>query len=508
MNPRTSEPRNPRTKVWLLALALAGYLAGTAALAWTRMPQPDEGHFANAGYELAFHGRLAMPMWTEWVSSLDRHMYVQMPLYYVQLAAWVKAFGFGLRAVRMNSVLWGFILVLAWGAIVRALTREWIAGLLGVVLIGFNYDIMNMTSARYDPMCAALSAAGVACYLVLRERHLIAAVLAANGCLAAAVLTHPFGVIGLIGFGVFFLALDLRRMSVAVVASAVTPYAIAAAGWGVYILQDPVAFKAQLAANAHGRVAGLSHPLQLLALELRERYLERFGGWRADVPVLMRVKVLILAAYLAAGVACLVVRDLRRRPEVLALAAWAALAFGVIAIADSNRWYIYLLHAIPIYTAVLAIWGAWLLSRGAWRKYAVAAGVAGWVLFAVGTVALRVRLDDYGRLYVPTLAYLQSHAGPRDLIMAGGEFGPGLGFEDRVLDDPKFGFRNGKSPDWIVYDKLHDERMEEWARTTPALVQHIREVLSGYQLVLDNRQPYNYYRVYRRPQSDRRIVER
>src|SRR5437016_403989 len=104
----------------IAGVILAGYIAGTSALAWTRMPQPDEGHFANAGYELAYHGRLAMPMWTEWVSSLDRHVYVQMPLYYVQLAPWVRTFGFTLRAVRMNSVFWGAWLVVAWGAIVWA----------------------------------------------------------------------------------------------------------------------------------------------------------------------------------------------------------------------------------------------------------------------------------------------------------------------------------------------------------------------------------------------------
>jgi hypothetical protein len=357
---------------------------------------------------------------------------------------------------------------------------------------------MNLTSVRYDPMCAALGTAGVASYLALRERRLATAVLMANACLAAAVLTHPFGAFGVMGFLTFFVLLDLRRVSAPIVLAAAAPYAIAFGAWGVYILQDPTDFRNQITANAHGRVADVSRPLALLITELRERYLERYAGWRPDVPPLMRIKVVFLLAYVAGVLGCLFSPRLRRERSVVALVVWAVLSFASLMVLDSNRWYVYLLHVIPIFVAVLAVWLGALWARGPRMRFAVQAAMAAWILFSIGTVGLRARLNDYDRLYAPTLAYLQAHVRDGDLVMAGGEFGPGLGFARRVLDDPKFGYRTGRTPDWIVYDKLHDERMAQWATTDPALHRHILGTLDRYQLVLDNRQPYNYYRVYHR----------
>jgi hypothetical protein len=483
---------------WMFGLTLAGYVAGAAALAWTRMPQPDEGHFSNAGYLLAHESRLAMPMFTEWVSSLDRHMYVQMPLYYVQLAPWIAAFGPDLRSIRFNSVLWGVVLVLAWSLIVGKVTaRRW-GSVMGLALIAFNYDVLNLTSARYDPMCAALSTFGVAAYLHWRERHLWRAVIIGNVFIAAAMLTHPFGIVGAIGFAVFFGFLDLHRLSVRLVATAAAPYLVAFAGYGLYVLQDLEAFRSQIATNAEGRIGDFSQPWGLLKDELHTRYLVRFAGWRSDVPPLMRVKVFFLVAYVVGIVACMAMPALRRRKGVLALVCWALLAFLTIAAADGNRWYVYLIHVLPVFTAVVAVWFDDLFHRGRRLRFAVIGATACWILFAIGTVGLRVRLNEYGRLYQPTLRYLQAHVGPGDLVMAPGEFGPGLTFADHVLEDPKLGYRNGRVPEWIVQDKLHDGRMAGWAQTEPALHSHITRLLEGYELVVDNRQAYNYYRVYRR----------
>ncbi len=486
------------SRVFVVALVLLGYTIGTATLAWVRMPQSDEGHFANAGYELAYHGRLAMPMWTAWVPTLDHHMYVQMPLYYVQLAPWIRAFGVDLRVLRLNSLLWGAVFVLAWYLIISAVCRDQITSLLCIALIGLNYDVMNMTSARYDAMCAALSAVGLACYVSLRDKHLTGGVLAANVCLAAALMTHPFGLFGIVGVVVFFVVLDGRRVSLASVAAAILPYAVAFGAWGLYILQDPADFKRQLAANAQGRLSNLSHPVQVLMAEIRERYLVQYAGWRSDVPPLMRIKVLFLAAYVAGLIGCFLTPRLRAQRGVMALAIWAVLSFGLLTVVDSNRWYIYLLYVLPIFTAILAVWFGVLRMRGPLWRHAVIAATAASILFSAGAVALRARLNDYGRLFAPTLSYLQEHVRDGDLIMAGGEFGPGLGFSEHVLEDPTFGFRNGREPDWIVNDKLHDERMKEWAGMQPALYRHVREMLDHYQLVFDRRQPYNYYRVYRR----------
>ena len=480
----------------IVALVLLAHVAGATTLAWVRMPQSDEGHFANAGYELAYHQRLAMPMWTAWVSSLDRHMYVQMPLYYVQLAPWIRLFGFDLRTVRLNSVLWGVVFLMAWYVTVHRVSQDRFTALLGVALIGLHYDVMNMTSARYDVMCAALSAAGVASYLAWREEHLGRAVLVGNAALAAALLTHPFGIFGLLGFVLFFAVLDIRRLSWSVALAAAVPYVVGFGAWGLYILQAPTEFRDQIAANAQGRLAALSQPVDLLIREIRERYLIRYAGWRSDVPLMMRMKILFLLAYVAGVLGCLLTPRLRRDRRVMALVLWGALSFALLAVADSHRWYIYLLHVIPIFVAVLATWSGALVKRGSGFRYLVLTAMVGWVLFSAATVIFRARLDDFDQLYRPTLSYLQKHVHDGQLVFAGGEFGPGLGFRKHVLDD--MAFHGETMPDWIVFDKAHDERMEYWARAQPEQYRHMQERLAGYELVLDNRQPYNYYRVYRR----------
>src|SRR5262249_25641904 len=65
-----------RTGTLVVVLVLLAYTAGAVTLAWVRMPQSDEGHAASAGWELAYHQRLAMPMWSAWIPSLDRSMYI------------------------------------------------------------------------------------------------------------------------------------------------------------------------------------------------------------------------------------------------------------------------------------------------------------------------------------------------------------------------------------------------------------------------------------------------
>ena len=49
-------------------------------------------------------------------------------------------------------------------------------------------------------------------HLALRERSLDRAALAAGTLLAAACMTHPYGVFSLVGVGVFLAVLDARRL--------------------------------------------------------------------------------------------------------------------------------------------------------------------------------------------------------------------------------------------------------------------------------------------------------
>jgi len=160
------EPRPSDVAVRRIVGALVGvYVVLAVALAMTRTPQSDEGHFASAAAAFARNGKLVMPMWTEWISTLDQRLYANMPLYFVALGGWFKAFGVSFLGMRLFSVLSGIALVLAWSGIVRRVSGRQAGAIVGAMLVGLDYDIINLSTARYDVMCAALGALALLAYL-------------------------------------------------------------------------------------------------------------------------------------------------------------------------------------------------------------------------------------------------------------------------------------------------------------------------------------------------------
>ncbi len=98
-------------------------------------------------------------------------------------------------------------------------------------------------------MCTALGAASIASYLAFRKDHVYRGIVVANCCAAASVFTHPNGVIWVAFLAV--LALQDRRKFRLRDVTALLPYAVFAAGWGLYIAQRPGLFAAQFTANSH-----------------------------------------------------------------------------------------------------------------------------------------------------------------------------------------------------------------------------------------------------------------
>jgi hypothetical protein len=459
---RASGPLELRRELVLATLAtLVAFLILTLILAATRSPQSDEGHFANAGAALASRGRFVMPMWTPWISTLDQRVYANMPLYFLTLGAWFKTFGVGWMTLRALSVLFGVMLVVSWLSILRSVSHERGTFVAGLVLVGLNYDLINLSSARYDVMTAALSAAGIALYLVMRERSLERALLVANTCLAGACLTHPYALFGMLGLATFVLALDLRALRFRHLVLSAAPYVVALVCWGAYIARDPAMFRAQFAENASGRLQARLSPVGMISAEIRERYLGRFAGWRPGAPPLMRVKVLLLVAYLGGIVGCLSIRSLRTNPRARALVAFTLLSLLLLTVADAHRWYVYLIYVLPPVALCLALTTGEIRKHGGWRRRAANAGLAAYALFGVASVAYRARLDVHHRAFLPTVDYLKSHLREDELVMAGGEFGLGLDFEKHVLDDPWIGFRNHRVPDYVVLSSERRSTLED-----------------------------------------------
>ncbi|MGH9432400.1 MAG: hypothetical protein ACRD3T_12745, partial [Terriglobia bacterium] len=162
----------PKREVLIVSAAILAYTLLAVELARVRPPDHDEGDFGNAAVLFENQHILGMPMYGHsWLPEIGNHLYITPPLYFVGLSVWFRIWGVGLITMRLFSVFWGAIALLAWYLAVRAMTKDPVMALLSLILIGLNYDYLNLTSARYDVMCASLSAAGLAAYGLLRERH-------------------------------------------------------------------------------------------------------------------------------------------------------------------------------------------------------------------------------------------------------------------------------------------------------------------------------------------------
>lgn len=472
------------------------YVLCSIVLAFVRAPQDDEGQFANAAVAFATEGRLKMPMWSDWIASLDRTMFITMPLYFIQLAGWASLFGTSLYLVRLDSILWGLLLVLSWYGILRTLSPGFPAiPVLGLVFIAGNYDVMNLTSGRYDPMVAALNAAGMFAYLYWRRSNLLHAVIASNIFLALSAVTHPYALFGIVGLGIFALVLDHSRFSFRLLAWAAMPYVITLGAWSLYVAQYPQDFAEQISVNSIDRLRFLTSPMEAIRSDIVDRYVQGFAGFRPQTPVYMRAKGFLLVAYLAGFIGCMATPSIRRKPQWFALWLYGLACFLILMFLEGMRWYVYLVHALPAYGAVLAVWLGSLWPIEKWRTV-IAAMALLFVLYSVATVVYRWQLNEYWTVYQPTMEYLQAHVRPGDLVMASGEFGPGLGFRTHVLSDRSYGMRNGLVPRFIVKDERDRREQEAWKITNPAKLAHITQTLTRYRVVYESKPSANQYTVY------------
>jgi hypothetical protein len=257
-------------------------------------------------------------------------------------------------------------------------------------------------------------------------------------------------------------------------------------------------FRAQLAANASGRFATYRTPVAAIVGEVRDRYLTLYGGLRPGVPLAMRFKLGMLALYVGGIAGCVLLPALRRRAEVRALAVATPTAFLMLAYLESNRWYIYFIHVLPLYAACTAVTATAVLDRGRVMRRMVWVGAALAGLFAATTVAYRARQDVQGHAFNPALVYLQRHVASGDLVMAGGEFGVGLGFAEHVLDDPLLGYHNHRVPTWIVESYDYEQTQRDAAAARPEIGAHLRKTLASYQQVFSAERGERAYRVLRR----------
>ena len=484
-----------------VASCLIFYVVLAVCLANVRPPQSDEGHFADGALHIATTGRFIMPTWTDWLPTLNQRVYAAMPLYFYGLAGWFRIFGIGMLSMRYFSVFWGAVLVLAYYLLVRNVTANRVIAWVVLLVLVFNYDLINLTTARYDGMAAGLGAAGLALYAVLRERNLAVAILAANACIAAAAMSHPYGSFAFASFVVLFFTLERNRLRVNYIALAALPYVVALACWGLYISQDVAMFKTQFGANAAAHKSSLLAPLSLVRGELYDRYWVLFAGERARVPIYMRVKLGVLLLYVVSFGSSLLIPKIREDKVARALLTCAIVGFVALMLADGSHLYIYLVHVIGFYSIVVGIWLTYMMSAGRWQRAVSIAILCGLAAFTVASMAYRMRMNSYENAFLKTADYVSNHVTDKQLVFAGGEFAFAASFDRHLVDDAQLGYRNHKRPDYIVVGKEYDARFLRQKQERPEVYSYVTRTLRMYRVVFASKAGSDYYRVYGSPES-------
>jgi 4-amino-4-deoxy-L-arabinose transferase-like glycosyltransferase len=486
------ERKNARRLV-LVAIVLV-YLALAVGSALTKRPWSDEAWFANPAWNLAtrgFMGTTVLRTGEAWLRGIERHTYWVMPLGLLTEAAWYKLFGFSLFKTRLLETAWGLVALLAWYVFIKKLTNDVRLALLTAALLAIDYVFVSAASfGRMDMMSAALGLCAYAAYMSLRERNLTLAIFVSQTLTCLSGMTHPHG--GTLTFlGLLFVTLyfDRARLSWRQLIVAAVPYLVGALGWGAYISQDPTNFLTQFKGNATtgGRASALTHPWLGLKWEITRRYATAYGLGAHSTghtgPIVL--KSLVLVAYACALAGVLFVRRLRGEAHVRVLLWLILIYFVALSIVDGQKLYYYLVHIVPLYTAVLAVWLCWCWRERPLPRLLLVACIAALVVVQAGGLVYRMKVNTMQQGYAPAVAYLREHTTPQTSIMASGDLGFGLGFDRNLLDDTRLGYYTGIHPDVIVVEEIYSENFKGWRTSEPALADYVTRTLAQYELVFD-----------------------
>jgi hypothetical protein len=428
--------RRWRQAYGIVAIGVALYLMLSISNAWVECPYQDEGYFASASYSLVAQGRMGTPIIVSEGTPLVRlasHTYWVMPLYLLVQAAWFKVVGCTLLASRSISVLAGLGVLIATFVLVWKFAHDPIPAALSVLLLGIDFNFVSVGSlARMDMLTAAFGFGALGSYLLLRERNVSWAVFVSQSLVVCSGMTHPNGVIHAVGLLFLTLYLDARSIRPRHLLIAALPYLVAAGAWVLFISRDVEAFRSQFAFNASqgGRFNGFVHPLAALRQELVVQYGESFGfAYRES-----HFKLVVLGAYFAGVTTLLALRPLRKQRGESALL-WLALGYFLIQTLFNQKVWVYLVHILPLYAAILAVVFCSVWDRRLMPRVAVAAPLLALCLFQTVGAAYQFkgklnRRTDYER----AVAFIKSREGSNALVVADAAFGFDLGLGGQLMD--------------------------------------------------------------------------
>lgn len=471
-------------------LILACFIALSASSAKTKEPWEDESWFGAVTYNLASKGSLSTDILEgqgTFREGMAHHFYWEPPLSFVTNAAAVELFGFSLFTIRSVSTAFGMAAVLCAFLLARKLTGSEGTGLLAMALVASDYFfVIGSSDGRMDAMCMALGFAGVTTYFLLREKHLLAAIVLSQIFIAASGLTHPNGMIWFLGLWLLILRFDRGRLRLGMLAAAALPYLVAAAGWGAFIARDPHDFLVQFLGNIResGSSNGslqhpLMHPLQAIVSELTERYIYPFG-LGTGIPPMNRTKAVILLIYTGSLIAAGLSRQIRRSLAGQAVLCLIAVSFLMLTYMDGNKMSYYLIHITPLLAILTAmvLWSA--LSRGGRMRWPAVFIAGALIVVQAAGILYRVRQATYAHQYLPAVAAIRSNSNPGDLVIGSAAFFWTLRGERHLKDDFRLGYYTHAHPQLIVIGPFY-RTLDRHAGVD--LQTYLRNTLASYHTV-------------------------
>ena len=488
----------------LFLLILAAHAAISIGHSLTLRPWSDEGAMASPAYDLLTRGSTGTMVWDETVwPGIHTHTYALMPPYFVALAGWFRLVGISLVRMRLFSLFWAFMALLACYVLARRLSlgKGW--ALVAMALAAFDYMFLESSSfGRPDMMSAALGFGSLAVFLSLRERHFAAALVTAATLNAAAVFTHPIAMTHFCALVFLVLYFDWRSLSWKLVLLAAVPCELAAAAWGLYILQSPSDFVAQFfSENVHntGRLNGFTSPFAALKREIVLRYALAYGlgAHTAGHTGPIFLKAFALAAYVAGAIGCFALRPIRKDSRLRVVLVLIPIYFIVMAIFDFCKNNYYLVHVTPILALSLTIFASKAVRTMRRLSWLVAVGLAGVALLQVGGILYKVHLNTYRNRYAPMVRFVADNIVPHSIIAGSSAMVFDFGFDRRnLIDDAKLGYVSGTKPDFVVVDDIYADIFEGHIKDRPAVAQYVQQLLqTEYRRVYDQGQIIVYQRI-------------
>jgi 4-amino-4-deoxy-L-arabinose transferase-like glycosyltransferase len=478
----------------VLSACVLQIVLGTV-LARTNLPLCDEGFYGVSAHVLSVTGALRNPVLesagVKSLRGIDRTFYWMAPMGMVLQAGAFKVFGFGLLVQRELSVVCGLGAVLLWYLTLRRLVADRVAAL-AAILLSVDFVFLSLSSrGRSDMMSLFFAMAALAGYMHWRERSLALALAVANTACALSGMIHPNGGIAAVAsLIVLTLYLDRTRLRWSHLAVVAVCYGMLGLGWGLYIAKAPDLFVAQFFGNVAGRLGG---PITLTRTIKGEvtRYLFAYGLENARGVRLVRY--LLPVSYLSAIVFCAFSKDLRRRSGVL-LMMFVAVSLTLVFLEGAKQGW-YLVHLSPLFCAFLAISANRLWKSGAIMARMITAAQALIVLLGVASLAYSASNRNLQQLYRPTVAFLNAHVGPEDVVFARSEFYFGLQCRSCLRDDSNLGALSGWRAQYIVLDPDYTAHLVGLREKSPVIYRDIEQRLStDYREVFRN----SNYRVMRR----------